>query len=79
LKFPPAKKRKGNQQESAASTPAQALGTPGSIPSPQLTKLASPETQRQQGIKAGVEAALTFKCPIEICEHNKKGSLLKWT
>lgn len=73
LKFPPAKKRKGNQQESAASTPAQALGTPGSIPSPQLTKLASPETQRQQGIKAGVEAALTFKCPIEICEHNKKG------
>ncbi|KAI9873241.1 MAG: hypothetical protein M1830_000670 [Pleopsidium flavum] len=73
LKFPPAKKRKGNQQGSAASTPAQGQGTPGSTSSPQLTKLASPEAQRLQAITAAVEAALTFKCPVESCEHNKEG------
>lgn len=73
LKFPPTKRRKGNQAGSAASTPAQALGTPGSTASPQLTKLASPETQRQQGTKGVVETSSKFQCPIDSCEHNRKG------
>lgn len=73
LNWPPAKKRKPNQPGSAASTPAQPLGTPGSTASPQLTKLASPETQRQGGIKVEVEAMFTFKCPNDSCEYNIKG------
>ena len=73
LNWPPAKKRKPNQSGSAASTPAQPLGTPGSAASPLLTKLASPETQRQAGIKADVEARSTFKCTNDNCEYNTKG------
>lgn len=73
LNWPPAKKRKPNQQGSAASTPAQPLGTPGSAASPQLTKLASPEMQRQAGIKVDVEATSTLKCPNDSCEYNTKG------
>ncbi len=71
LKFPPAKKRKGNQQGSAASTPAQALGTPGSSGSPQLTKVGSPEMQRHTSSKL-VEAPSAFKCPVENCESKVK-------
>lgn len=73
LNWPPAKKRKPNQPGSAASTPAQPLGTPGSIASPQLIKLASPETQRQAGIKVDAEALSAFKCPNDTCEYNAKG------
>ncbi|KAI9812195.1 MAG: hypothetical protein M1827_004861 [Pycnora praestabilis] len=76
LKFPPAKKRKGNQPGSADSTPAQALNTPASTTSPQLQKLSSPESKKSSAIdsnKAAVEATPLYKCPINDCEHYSKG------
>lgn len=70
LKFPPAKKRKGNQGSAASTpTPAQAFGTPGSTASPQLSKLASPQTQRQ----TGVSTIAPFKCPVQDCEQQGPG------
>ena len=67
LKFPPPKKRKPNQQGSAASTPAQVQATPASSSSPQMVKIPSPESQRQQAVPQ------TFKCAVGSCDVNKNG------
>ncbi|KAI9833002.1 MAG: hypothetical protein M1819_003834 [Sarea resinae] len=72
LKFPPAKKRKPNQQGSAASTPAQGQNTtPGSTTSPQIIK--TEQKRQQQETKPVPEATPTFRCPVLKCEFNKKG------
>lgn len=65
LNLPPAKKRKGNQASSAATTPARNLGTPVISASPQLTKAPSPETRRQSatGNRVG--------CPVDDCAMSK--------
>lgn len=67
LKFPPPKKRKPNQQGSAASTPAQVQAAPASSSPPQMVKIPSPEAQRQQAVPQ------TFKCPLGNCDASKSG------
>ena len=67
LKFPPPKKRKPNQQGSAASTPAQVQATPASSSPPQMVKIPSPEAQRHQAVSQ------TFKCPHGNCDASKNG------
>ncbi|KAI9703707.1 MAG: hypothetical protein M1836_007477 [Candelina mexicana] len=76
LKIPVSKRRKPNQQGSAASTPANALGTPGSTASPQIGKLGSPDLKRQQAPEASkpvVVAPPTFRCPVTECGFSNKG------
>ena len=66
LKLPPNKKRKPNQQGSAASTPAQAQSTPAPTLSPQAAKATS--TLGKKGAVSG-----PFKCTVVECVHNKDG------
>ena len=66
LNLPPAKKRKGNQASSTATTPAQTLGTPVIDASPQLTKVPSPETRRQSA------TANRVRCPVADCAMSKR-------
>lgn len=66
LKLPPSKKRKPNQQGSAASTPAQAQGTPGPSSSPQLIKTVPIPAKKSAEFGA-------FKCPVSDCHHHKDG------
>lgn len=65
LNLPPAKKRKGNQASSTATTPAQTLGTPVINASPQLIKVSSPETRRQSA------TGNRLKCPVVECALSK--------
>ena len=62
LQLPPAKKRKGQNQSSAASTPAQQVLTPMQKPSPLVSKMASPEISR-------TPAPTMLKCPVPNCQH----------
>ena len=62
LYLPPnAKRRKGNQVPSASSTPVLAQGTPVAKSSPQITKVESPEVQRQP------PACVMLKCSNPDC------------
>lgn len=65
LNLPPAKKRKGNQASSTATTPAQTLGTPVISASPQLIKAPSPKTRRQSA------TANRVGCPVANCAMSK--------
>ncbi len=76
LKIPVSKRRKPNQQGSAASTPANALGTPGSTTSPQIGMSSLPDTKRQAAPEAPKPVAVappTFRCPVPECESNNNG------
>ena len=66
LKMPAAKKRKGNNGASPASTPVQAQVTTATKPSP-LTKVESPEAQRQPAAPA------LKRCPVADCETGPVG------
>ena len=61
LQIPSAKRRKGNQAPSAASTPVLAQGTPAAKSSPQVTKVESPEVQRPP------PASIMLKCSDPDC------------
>ncbi|KAL2350862.1 hypothetical protein BJ546DRAFT_954331 [Cryomyces antarcticus] len=73
LKFPPQKKRKPNGQQggSAVSTPANQI-TPGSIASPNVGKIATPELKRVQPKE---EVKPTFRCEDMDCESSINGFL----
>ncbi|KAL8743469.1 MAG: hypothetical protein Q9190_004185 [Brigantiaea leucoxantha] len=66
----PNKRRKNNAAgASAASTPAQAQGTPAAKSSPLATKVASPEVQK---VPAPAVTTL-FRCPVTTCQASIKG------
>ena len=62
LQLPAAKRRRGNNQPSPASTPAQQAGTPMLKPSPLVSKTASPEISR-------TPAPSMIKCAMPHCQH----------
>lgn len=67
LHIPARKKQKPN------GTPGQGQGTPGSISSPQITKVPSPEVKRQQTTESKIASKPTWPCNDEVCERQNIG------
>ena len=72
LKFPPTKKRKGNQQGSNPSTPNHGPSI-RSATSPQINKPISPALNQSTPQSTSRELVHPHKCPIVSCEYHVKG------